>query len=239
MVHQYQLNGYNIVLDTCSGAIHVVDEVAYDIIALYPDHTADEIVTAMMGKYGAREDVTEKDLRDCIDDVEALKQAGKLYTPDTFADMAGTFKERSGDVVKALAAGGYSVMIGSLVAGTEESPGETIIFNGRKFKSYRGMGSLEAMEHGSKDRYFQSGTSDVKKLVPEGIAARVPYKGTLYEVIYQLTGGLRAGMGYCGAANIEKLHDAKFTRITNAGVLESHPHDVAITSEAPNYSRPE
>ena len=98
---------------------------------------------------------------------------------------------------------------------------------------------LEAMEHGSKDRYFQSGTSDVKKLVPEGIAARVPYKGTLYEVIYQLTGGLRAGMGYCGAANIEKLHDAKFTRITNAGVLESHPHDVAITSEAPNYSRPE
>ena len=145
----------------------------------------------------------------------------------------------SGDVVKALAAGGYSVMIGSLVAGTEESPGDTIIFNGRKFKSYRGMGSLEAMENGSKDRYFQSGTSDVKKLVPEGIAARVPYKGTLYEVIYQLVGGLRAGMGYCGAANIEKLHDAKFTRITNAGVLESHPHDVSITSEAPNYSRPE
>ena len=145
----------------------------------------------------------------------------------------------SGDVVKALAAGGYSVMIGSLVAGTEESPGDTIIFNGRKFKSYRGMGSLEAMENGSKDRYFQSGTADVKKLVPEGIAARVPYKGTLYEVIYQLVGGLRAGMGYCGAANIEKLHDAKFTRITNAGVLESHPHDVAITSEAPNYSRPQ
>lgn len=145
----------------------------------------------------------------------------------------------SGDVVKALAAGGYSVMIGSLVAGTEESPGDTIIFNGRKFKSYRGMGSLEAMENGSKDRYFQSGTTDVKKLVPEGITARVPYKGTLYEVIFQLVGGLRSGMGYCGAANIEKLHDAKFTRITNAGVRESHPHDVAITSEAPNYSRPE
>ena len=145
----------------------------------------------------------------------------------------------SGDVVKALAAGGYSVMIGSLVAGTEESPGETIIFNGRKFKSYRGMGSLEAMENGSKDRYFQSGEADVKKLVPEGIAARVPYKGTLYEVIYQLTGGLRAGMGYCGAQNIEKLHEAKFTRITNAGVMESHPHDVTITSESPNYSRPE
>ena len=145
----------------------------------------------------------------------------------------------SGDVVKALAAGGYSVMIGSLVAGTEESPGETIIFNGRKFKTYRGMGSLEAMENGSKDRYFQSGTKDVKKLVPEGISGRVPYKGTLYEVIYQLVGGLRSGMGYCGAQNIEQLHNAKFTRITNAGVLESHPHDVAITSEAPNYSRPE
>ena len=145
----------------------------------------------------------------------------------------------SGDVVKALAAGGNSVMVGSLVAGTEESPGDTIIFNGRKFKSYRGMGSLEAMENGSKDRYFQSTTTDVKKLVPEGIAARVPYKGTLYEVIYQLVGGLRAGMGYCGAADIEHLHDAKFTRITNAGVLESHPHDVTITSEAPNYSRPE
>lgn len=146
----------------------------------------------------------------------------------------------SGDIVKALAAGGSSVMIGSLVAGTEESPGETIIFNGRKFKSYRGMGSLEAMEqkNGSKDRYFQGDTKDVKKLVPEGIAGRVPYKGTVQEVIYQLVGGLRSGMGYCGAENIKKLHEAKFTRITNAGVLESHPHDISITSEAPNYSRP-
>ena len=146
----------------------------------------------------------------------------------------------SGDVVKALAAGGSSVMIGSLVAGTEESPGETIIFNGRKFKSYRGMGSLEAMEQkkGSKDRYFQGDTTEVKKLVPEGIAGRVPYKGTVQEVIYQMVGGLRSGMGYCGAATIEKLHDAKFTRITNAGVMESHPHDISITSEAPNYSRP-
>ena len=145
----------------------------------------------------------------------------------------------SGDVVKALAAGGYCVMIGSLVAGTEESPGDTIIFNGRKFKSYRGMGSLEAMENGSKDRYFQADTADKKKLVPEGIAARVPYKGTLFEVIYQLVGGLRSGMGYCGAKDVEALHNAKFVRITNAGVLESHPHDVSITSEAPNYSRPE
>lgn len=145
----------------------------------------------------------------------------------------------SGDVVKALAAGGSSVMIGSLVAGTEESPGDTIIFNGRKFKSYRGMGSLEAMENGSKDRYFQSGTKDVKKLVPEGIAGRVPYKGTVQEVIYQLVGGLRSGMGYCGCPTIDQLHSARFVRITNAGVLESHPHDISITSEAPNYSRPE
>ena len=145
----------------------------------------------------------------------------------------------SGDVVKALAAGGYCVMIGSLVAGTEESPGDTIIFNGRKFKSYRGMGSLEAMENGSKDRYFQADTKDVKKLVPEGIARRVPYKGTLQEVIYQLVGGLRSGMGYCGAKDITALHGAKFVRITNAGVLESHPHDITITSEAPNYSRHE
>ena len=145
----------------------------------------------------------------------------------------------SGDVVKALAAGGYCVMIGSLVAGTEESPGDTIIYNGRKFKSYRGMGSLEAMECGSKDRYFQGEVSNVKKLVPEGIAGRVPYKGSVQEVIYQLIGGLRSGMGYCGAGTIEALHNAKFVRITNAGVLESHPHDVTITSEAPNYSRPQ
>ena len=145
----------------------------------------------------------------------------------------------SGDIVKALAAGGYSVMLGGLLAGVEESPGETIIYNGRKFKSYRGMGSLEAMEKGSKDRYFQATETDVKKLVPEGIAARVPYKGSLYEVIYQMVGGLRAGMGYCGAADITALHQAKFTRITNAGVAESHPHDVTITSESPNYSQGE
>jgi IMP dehydrogenase len=143
----------------------------------------------------------------------------------------------SGDIVKALAAGAWSVMMGSLLAGTEESPGETIIFNGRKFKTYRGMGSLAAMEKGSKDRYFQDVEDDIKKLVPEGIEARVPFKGTLQEVIYQMVGGLRAGMGYCGAPTIEKLHDAKFTRITSAGYVESHPHNVMITREAPNYSR--
>jgi len=142
----------------------------------------------------------------------------------------------SGDIVKALAAGGWSVMLGGMLAGVEESPGDTIIYNGRKYKSYRGMGSLEAMEKGSKDRYFQAGETDTKKLVPEGIAARVPYKGSLYEVVYQMVGGLRSGMGYCGAHNIDELHNARFTRITNAGVAESHPHDVSITSEAPNYS---
>ena len=145
----------------------------------------------------------------------------------------------SGDMVKALAAGARSIMVGSLLAGVEESPGDTIIYNGRKFKSYRGMGSLEAMQKGSKDRYFQDAEDDVKKLVPEGIAARVPYKGSLYEVVYQLLGGLRSGMGYCGAKNIEMLHNAKFTRITAAGVKENHPHDVTITQEAPNYSRGE
>ncbi len=143
----------------------------------------------------------------------------------------------SGDIVKALAAGASSVMAGSLFAGVEESPGETIIYNGRKYKSYRGMGSLEAMQHGSKDRYFQDMEEDIKKLVPEGIAARVPFKGRLSEVIYQLIGGLRAGMGYCGAADIPALQKARFVRITNAGVQESHPHDVSITREAPNYSR--
>lgn len=145
----------------------------------------------------------------------------------------------SGDIVKALAAGADAVMAGSLLAGVEESPGETIIYNGRKFKAYRGMGSLEAMQHGSKDRYFQDMEDDIKKLVPEGIAARVPYKGTLAEVVYQMIGGLRAGMGYCGAKDIPALKKARFIRITNSGMQESHPHDVSITREAPNYSRGE
>lgn len=142
----------------------------------------------------------------------------------------------SGDIVKGLAAGADAIMAGGLFAGVEESPGETILYQGRKFKSYRGMGSVEAMQQGSKDRYFQDMEEDIKKLVPEGIAARVPFKGSLYEVVYQLIGGLRAGMGYCGAANIRALQEAKFTRISSAGVLESHPHDVSITREAPNYS---
>ena len=142
----------------------------------------------------------------------------------------------TGDIVKALAAGADSVMLGSLFAGVEESPGETIIYEGRKFKSYRGMGSLEAMQKGSKDRYFQDAEDDIKKLVPEGISGRVPFKGKLEEVMHQIIGGLRAGMGYCGSASIQKLKGASFVRITSAGVKESHPHDVTITREAPNYS---
>jgi IMP dehydrogenase len=143
----------------------------------------------------------------------------------------------SGDMVKAIAAGASSIMAGSLFAGVEESPGETIIYNGRKYKSYRGMGSIEAMQQGSGDRYFQDPDEDIKKLVPEGIVAQVPFKGSLSEVVYQMVGGLRAGMGYCGAASIADLMNARFVRVTSSGVVESHPHDVTITREAPNYSR--
>ena len=142
----------------------------------------------------------------------------------------------SGDIVKGIAAGANSIMAGGLFAGVEESPGETILFQGRKFKAYRGMGSIEAMQKGSKDRYFQDMEDDIKKLVPEGIVGRVPYKGSLDEVLHQLTGGIRSGMGYCGAKDIEALQHAKFVRITNSGIQESHPHDVSITSESPNYS---
>jgi IMP dehydrogenase len=143
----------------------------------------------------------------------------------------------TGDIVKALAAGANVAMTGSLFAGVEESPGETIIYEGRKFKSYRGMGSLEAMQEGSKDRYSQESEVDDRKLVPEGISGRIPYKGTLGEVIHQIKGGIRAGMGYCGSPDITTLHNAQFIRITNAGIAESHVHDVTITREAPNYSR--
>ncbi|HNQ20700.1 MAG TPA: IMP dehydrogenase, partial [Bacteroidales bacterium] len=143
----------------------------------------------------------------------------------------------TGDIVKALAAGASTVMIGSLFAGVDEAPGETIILEGRKYKVYRGMGSIEAMQQGSKDRYFQDMEEDIKKLVPEGIVGRVPYKGNLSEVVYQMIGGLRSGMGYCGAKTIESLRQAKFIQISNAGIIESHPHDVTIIREAPNYSR--
>lgn len=143
----------------------------------------------------------------------------------------------TGDIVKAITAGAHSIMAGSLFAGVDESPGETIIFEGRKYKAYRGMGSIEAMQKGSKDRYFQSDEDDIEKLVPEGIVGRVPFKGTLAEVVHQMVGGLRAGMGYSGSKNIQALQNARFIKITSAGVVESHPHDITITREAPNYSR--
>ena len=246
-----------IVIDTAHGHSKGVVEKLHEVKAAFPnvDVVVGNVATGAAAKYlvengadGVKVGIGPGSI--CTTRVVAgvgVPQLSAVY--DVYSALQGTGVpliadgglRYSGDVVKALAAGGSCVMIGSLVAGTEESPGDTIIFNGRKFKSYRGMGSLEAMEqkNGSKDRYFQGDTKDVKKLVPEGIAGRVPYKGTVQEVIYQLIGGLRSGMGYCGAATIENLHNAKFARITNAGVLESHPHDITITSEAPNYSRPE
>ena len=162
-----------------------------------------------------------------------VKKALKGSSVPIIADGGIRF---TGDIPKAIAAGASSVMMGSMFAGTQESPGETIIYEGRKFKTYRGMGSIEAMQKGSKDRYFQENEDDIKKLVPEGISARVPFKGSLKEVMHQLIGGLRAGMGYCGAKDIENLMDAKFIKITSSGMVESHPHDVTITRESPNYN---
>ena len=225
-----------LVIDTAHGHSKGVVDVLKQIKAQYPhiDCVVGNIATGEAAKYlvAAGAGGGGPQLSAIYDVAKALEGTGVPLIAD------GGLRY-SGDIVKAIAAGGSSVMMGSLLAGVEESPGDTIIFNGRKFKSYRGMGSLEAMQKGSKDRYFQDVEDDVKKLVPEGIAARVPFKGSLYEVIYQMVGGLRAGMGYCGAHNIEELHKARFTRITNAGVQESHPHDVAITQEAPNYSRGE
>ena len=174
-----------------------------------------------------------------------VPQLSAIYDASTEAKKAGVpiiadgGLRYSGDIVKALAAGGNCVMVGSMFAGTEESPGETIIYNGRKFKAYRGMGSIDAMKAGSADRYFQKGEVNVMKLVPEGIVGRVPFKGKLAETVYQLVGGIRAGMGYCGAKDIETLQTARFIRITSSGVTENHPHDITITSETPNYSRGE
>ena len=169
--------------------------------------------------------------------LSAVYEAAKAVKGSPVKIIADGGIRFSGDLVKAIAAGADCIMVGSLLAGTEEAPGQVVIYEGRKFKTYRGMGSLEAMGDGSKDRYFQDVEDDVKKLVPEGISGRVPYKGMVSEVLYQMVGGLRAGMGYCGAPDIEKLKDAKFVKITTAGVTESHPHDVTITREAPNYSR--
>ncbi|MFP4060753.1 MAG: IMP dehydrogenase [Bacteroidales bacterium] len=172
-----------------------------------------------------------------VPQLSAIHEVSKAIKDSGVPVIADGGIRYSGDIVKAIAAGADTIMAGSLFAGVEESPGETIIYNGRKYKSYRGMGSIEAMEKGSKDRYFQDVEDDIRKLVPEGIVARVPFKGNLHEVVYQLIGGLRAGMGYCGTPNIQELQNAKFVRITNSGVIEGHPHDVTITKEAPNYSR--
>ncbi|RXK50745.1 IMP dehydrogenase [Aquirufa rosea] len=166
----------------------------------------------------------------------AVYEAAKALEPYQIPLIADGGIRFSGDIAKAIAGGASTVMIGSLLAGTDEAPGEMIILEGRKFKSYRGMGSLEAMEDGSKDRYFQDAEDDIKKLVPEGIVGRVPFKGSVTEILYQMVGGLKAGMGYCGASTIEEMQQAKFVKITSAGVKESHPHDVSISKEAPNYS---
>jgi IMP dehydrogenase len=172
-----------------------------------------------------------------VPQLTAVMEAAKALKGRNIPIIADGGIRYSGDLVKAIAGGASSVMIGSMLAGTEEAPGNVTIYEGRKYKEYRGMGSLEAMEDGSKDRYFQDAEDDIKKLVPEGIVGRVPYKGMAVEVIYQMVGGLKAGMGYCGAKNIEDLQKAKFVKITTAGIKESHPHDVQITKEAPNYSR--
>jgi IMP dehydrogenase len=172
-----------------------------------------------------------------VPQLTAVMEAASVAGPKGIPVIADGGVKQTGDVPKAIAAGADVVMIGNMFAGTDESPGETILYEGRKFKSYRGMGSIEAMQQGSKDRYFQDVEDDIKKLVPEGIVGRVPYKGRVGEVVYQLVGGLRAGMGYCGAADIAALKQARFVQITNAGLRESHPHSIAITREAPNYTR--
>ena len=171
-----------------------------------------------------------------VPQLSAIHEAAKACKAAGIPLIADGGIRYTGDIVKAIAGGASTVMAGSIFAGTEESPGETVLYEGRRFKTYRGMGSIEAMNQGSKDRYFQDVEDDIKKLVPEGIVGRVPYKGNLAEVIHQYIGGLRAGMGYCGASSIEELQQAQFVRITSSGVRESHPHDIQITKEAPNYS---
>ncbi len=242
-----------IVADTAHGHSRGVLDMVKAIKAVYPDL---DIVAGNIATAEAAGDL----MKAGVDGVKAGIGPGSICTTRIVAgvgvpqltavyDVASMLKDSgipviadggiryTGDMVKAIAAGASSIMAGSMFAGVEESPGETVIYEGRKYKTYRGMGSIEAMQQGSKDRYFQDVEDDIKKLVPEGIAGRVPYKGTLSEVVHQMVGGLRAGMGYCGAENIAKLQEAKFTRITNSGVRESHVHDVTITSEAPNYSR--
>jgi len=242
-----------IVIDTAHGHSMGVIEMAKQVKKAFPD------VDLIIGNIGTAE--AAKDLAKIgVDGVKIGIGPGSICTTRIIAgigvpqlsaiyDVTTALKgsgipaiadggiRYTGDIVKALAAGAHTIMAGSLFAGVDESPGETVIFEGRKFKTYRGMGSIEAMQQGSKDRYFQDVEEDIKKLVPEGIVGRVPYKGSLSEVIYQMVGGLKAGMGYTGSKTIEILQRAKFIKISAAGVVESHPHDVTIISEAPNYSR--
>ena len=241
-----------IVIDTAHGHTKGVVEKLKEVKALYPnlDVVVGNIATADAAKYlveagadavkvgiGPGSICTTRVIAGVgVPQLTAINDVAKAIEGSGVPVIADGGVRYTGDIVKAIAAGADSVMLGSMFAGVTESPGETIIFEGRKFKAYRGMGSIEAMQKGSKDRYFQDAEDDIKKLVPEGISGRVPFKGNLEEVMFQIIGGLRAGMGYCGAPSIEKLHKAEFMRITSAGVKESHPHDVTITREAPNYS---
>ena len=245
-----------VVLDSAHGHTKGVVDLLRKIKATYPnlDVVVGNIATAEAAKYliengadGIKVGIGPGSI--CTTRIIAgvgVPQLSAIYDASTEAKKAGVpiiadgGLRYSGDIVKALAAGGNCVMVGSMFAGTEESPGETIIYNGRKFKAYRGMGSIDAMKAGSADRYFQKGSEgNIMKLVPEGIVGRVPFKGKLAETVYQLVGGIRAGMGYCGAKDIETLQQARFIRITSSGVTENHPHDITITSETPNYSRGE
>ena len=245
-----------VVLDSAHGHTKGVVDLLRKIKSTYPnlDVVVGNIATAEAAKYliengadGIKVGIGPGSI--CTTRIIAgvgVPQLSAIYDASTEAKKAGVpiiadgGLRYSGDIVKALAAGGNCVMVGSMFAGTEESPGETIIYNGRKFKAYRGMGSIDAMKAGSADRYFQKGgEGNIMKLVPEGIVGRVPFKGKLAETVYQLVGGIRAGMGYCGAKDIETLQQARFIRITSSGVTENHPHDITITSETPNYSRGE
>lgn len=241
-----------IVIDTAHGHTKGVVEQLKAVKAVYPDLQiiVGNIATAEAAKYladagadavkvgiGPGSICTTRVIAGVgVPQLTAINEVAKALEGTGVPVIADGGIRYTGDIVKAIAAGADVVMLGSMFAGVEESPGETIIYEGRKFKSYRGMGSLEAMQKGSKDRYFQDAEDDIKKLVPEGISGRVPYRGKLIEVMFQLIGGLRAGMGYCGAPSIDQLKGARFVRITSAGVRESHPHDVTITREAPNYS---
>ena len=245
-----------VVLDSAHGHTKGVVTLLKQIKATYPnlDVVVGNIATAEAAKYliengadGIKVGIGPGSI--CTTRIIAgvgVPQLSAIYAASTEAKKAGVpiiadgGLRYSGDIVKALAAGGNCVMVGSMFAGTEESPGETIIYNGRKFKAYRGMGSIDAMKAGSADRYFQKGNEgNIMKLVPEGIVGRVPFKGKLSETVFQLVGGIRAGMGYCGAKDIDTLQQARFIRITSSGVTENHPHDITITSETPNYSRGE